>query len=268
MTLDVLICSFNKGIVKLDEVLLPRRDGVRYVVSYQYTDERYLELMPPSLLKRDDVSVYKYMGQGLTSNRNQALSHSHGDIVMFADDDTRLTTSTFDIVMQTFQEHNDIDVALFRASSYTGRPLKDYPAEESEIAEVPTCYHVSTIEITFRRKSVQGVIRFDERFGLGTKFLTCGEEDVWIYDALRHHLKLQYFPRTIVETSTMLKQSMIYVDVGVQRSHGAYTYYVHGANAWLRCFAFACKSTLRGYCHFFPMLRHLYEGIQYIRHNK
>lgn len=268
MTLDVLICSFNKGIVKLDDILMPQRDDVHYVISYQYTDERYLDLMPQSILNRSDVSIYKYKGQGLASNRNQALSHAHRDIVMFADDDTRLTSKTFDNVLKIFAEHTDVDVALFQASSYTGRPLKDYPSEEQDITEVPTQYHVSTIEMAFRRDRVQGVIRFDERFGLGTKFLTCGEEDIWIYDALRHNLHLHYFPVQIVETSTMLKQSMIYVDAGVQRSHGAYNYYVHGANAWLRCFAFACRSTYRGYCHFFPMLRHLYEGIQYIRHYK
>ena len=44
MTLDILICSLNKGIVRIDDLLLPQRKDVRYIVSYQYTDERYLEL--------------------------------------------------------------------------------------------------------------------------------------------------------------------------------------------------------------------------------
>ena len=65
----------------------------------------------------------------------------------------------------------------------------------------------------------------------------------------------------------MLKRSMIYVDAGVQRSKGALTYYKFGATAWIRCFWFAVDSTRRGLCHFIPMLRHLYQGILYLRHN-
>ena len=61
MTLDILICSLNKGIVRIDDLLRPEQEGVRYVVSYQYTDERYLELVPEILKQRRDVvlSVYK-----------------------------------------------------------------------------------------------------------------------------------------------------------------------------------------------------------------
>ena len=70
MTLDILICSLNKGIVRIDDLLLPQRKDVRYIVSYQYTDERYLDLLPPSLALREDVLVSAHKGQGLSSNRN------------------------------------------------------------------------------------------------------------------------------------------------------------------------------------------------------
>lgn len=268
MTLEVLICSFNKGIVKVDDVLLAPRPGVRYIVSYQYTDERYLEMIPASLQQRDDVALWKYKGQGLSSNRNQALSHATADIILYADDDTRLNEQAFETVQRTFIEHPETDIALFCATSYTGRPLKDYPTAERPVTAVPSDYHVSTIEVAFRREKVQGVLRFDERFGLGTKFLTCGEEDIWLHDALRHHLTLHYFPLYIVETSTMMKQTMIFVDAGVQRSYGAYLYYVHGAAAWCHCLRFAWRSALKGYCHFIPMVRHLFEGARYIRQTR
>lgn len=268
MTIEVLICSFNKGIVKVDDVLLEPCPDVRYIVSYQYTDERYLEMIPQTLLQRKDVTLFKYKGQGLSSNRNQALSHATADIILYADDDTHLYDNTFATIRETFAERPDIDVALYCATSYTGRPLKDYPQEECIVTAVPTVYHVSTIETVFRREKVQGALRFDERFGLGTKFLTCGEEDIWLHDALRHQLRLRYFPKNIVETSTMMKQTMIYVDAGVQRSYGAYLYYVYGAAAWWHCLRFALKSMLHGYCHFLPMLRHLCEGARYIRQTR
>lgn len=264
MTIEVLICSFNKGIVKIDEILMPQRDDVSYIVSYQYTDERYLDLIPQALTDRSDVHIYKYKGQGLSNNRNQALNHATGDIVMYADDDTRLADDAFDTILATFAKHPDVDVALFQISSYIGRMLKEYPEKETPL-HYPLPYHVSTIEMAFRREKVQGKVRFDERFGLGTKFLTSGEEEIWLYDAVRAGLSLHFFPFKIAETSMMLQQSLLYVDAGVQRSLGAQTYYIHGCMAWIRCLRFALRSTLKGYCHFIPMTRHLLEGIKYIK---
>lgn len=98
MTLDILICSIDKGIVRLSDVLLPQRDDVRYVVSYQYTDERYLELVPLCLEERTDVVLYKTAGSGLSANRNLAVEHATSDLIMFADDDTRIHPEAIDDV--------------------------------------------------------------------------------------------------------------------------------------------------------------------------
>ena len=49
MTLDILICSLNKGVVRIQDVLLPPQPNVHYIVSYQYTDERYLDLIPQEI---------------------------------------------------------------------------------------------------------------------------------------------------------------------------------------------------------------------------
>ena len=267
LTIDILICSFNKGAVKVDQVILPPAEGVRYIISYQYTDERYLEMFPEGLKHRDDVTIFSYRGQGLSANRNQALSLAQSDIVFFADDDSRIDEATFRTLREVFSAHPDMDVAFFQAASYTGRLLKHYPAKECEVAGPPADYHLSSIEKACRRKSIQGRLRYDERFGLGTQFLTCGEEDVWVYDAARSKLTMRYFPRKIVETNMMLKQSMIYVDAGVQRSYGAFQYYIHGSMAFLHCFFFAFNSMRKGYAHFFPMLRHMAEGIRYMQQN-
>lgn len=265
MTLDILICSLNKGIARVQDVLLEPQDGVRYIVSYQYTDERYLDLIPKILSTRNDVSVYKYKGQGLSANRNLALDKATADIIMYADDDAHLLPDTPQIVTQRFQDNPDLDVAFFCATTYTGKPLKKYPEEEFTVLEMPTEYTISALEMACRRNKVQGKIRFDERFGLGTKFLTCGEEEVWVKDAIRAKLNMRYFPEKIVETSTMLKKSLVYVDSGVQRSRGAITYYMYGNRAWWICFRFALYSAKKGECHFWPIMKHLAEGIRFMK---
>ena len=178
MTLDILICSLNKGVVRVQDVLLPPQENVRYIVSYQYTDERYLDLIPKVLATRSDVSIYTYKGQGLSANRNLALDKATSDIIMYADDDAHLLPDTPHTVLKHFEENPKLDVAFFCASTYKGTPLKNYPKEDFDILAMPAQYSISALEMACRRKSVQGIIRFDERFGLGTKFLTCGEEEV------------------------------------------------------------------------------------------
>ena len=265
MTLDVLICSLNKGIVRVQDVLLPPKEGVHYIVSYQYTDERYLDLIPEVLKQRDDVTVYTYQGQGLSANRNLALDKATADIVMFADDDARLLPDTPELVTMQFKLNPHLDVAFFCASTYTGKPLKNYPQDNFEVVARPAGFSISALEIVCRRTKVQGRIRFDERFGLGTKFLTCGEEEIWMEDAVRAGLNMRYFPEKIIETSTLLKKSLVYVDAGVQRSRGAITYYLYGPTAWWICFKFAFNGARSGLCHFVPMMRHLAEGIRYMK---
>ena len=51
----------------------------------------------------------------------------------------------------------------------------------------------------------------------------------------------------------------------MQRSRGAITYYLHGPMARRICFKFAFKGARSGLCHFVPMMRHLAEGIRYMK---
>ena len=129
MTLDILICSIDKGIVRIVDVLLPPQPQIRYLISYQYTDERYLELIPEQLVSRSDVMLYKYKGQGLAANRNLALERATSEYVMFADDDTRISPDITSIIEGTFSQVPDLDIAFYQGSTYTGKPLKNYPDE-------------------------------------------------------------------------------------------------------------------------------------------
>lgn len=267
MTVEVLISTINKGVVRIIDNLLPERPDVKYVVSYQYTDERYLELIPQKMLERGDVLFSKIKGKGLSANRNAALALATGDVVVFADDDARFSSEGIDIIKDTFESHPELDVAFFQASTYTGRPLKDYPKEETDYDSRPVKMEISALEMACRRTSIQGKLKFDERFGLGNDCLTCGEQDIWLTEAERMGLKMKYFPKKIVETSTMLKQRMIYVDPSVQRSYGALLYFRRGSRAYADCFRFAFKAARTGMSHFFPMFHQMLRGISFLRHN-
>ena len=265
MTLDILICSIDKGIVRVQDVLLEPREGVRYVVSYQYTDARYLDLIPASVKGREDVSLFLYKARGLSANRNMALDKATADLVMYADDDARLLDDTPDRAIAPFVADEELDVAFFQASTYTGRPLKSYPEKSFRISRREQDYGISALEMVCRRRRVQGKVRFDERFGLGTRFLTCGEEEVWLDDALRAGLRMAYIPQKLVETSTMLKSAELYSSAGVMRSRGAIMYYRYGSAAFFSCFRLALSSWREGRCGFWMMFTHLIEGIRYVK---
>ena len=117
MTIDILICSIDKGIVRTGDLLLPQRPDVRYIISYQYTDERYLDLIPTVVEERDDVSLYKWRGRGLSANRNLAVEKATGDILMFADDDTHIIPESLDKIIRIFERDPQLDVAFFSAST-------------------------------------------------------------------------------------------------------------------------------------------------------
>ena len=267
ITVEVLICTINKGVVRILDNLIPPRVDVKYIVSYQYTDERYLELIPAALVERQDVFFVKRKGKGLSNNRNFALSLAKADIIVFADDDARYSEESFNIIEQTFESHPDLDVAFFQASTYTGRALKKYPNHEFDYRNRPKDMEISALEMACRRKSVQGKMLFDERFGLGKDCLTCGEQDIWLMEAERMGLKMRYFPRKVVETSTLLKQRMIYVDAGVQRAFGAIAYCRYGIRAYIYCLRFSLNAAFAGMCHFVPMFCQMVRGISFLRHN-
>lgn len=142
MTLDILICSYNKGIVRIDDILLPPQENLHYIISYQYTDERYLDLIPELIKTRSDVTIYKYNGKGLSANRNLAMEKSNADLFMFADDDTHIRPEAIEEITKIFEKAPTLDVAFFKASTYTGKALKNYPEISFDVKKRPSSYSI------------------------------------------------------------------------------------------------------------------------------
>src|SRR5574344_2626864 len=88
-SIEVHICTFNERIKQVPDVLIPPVANVTWLVSFQYTDESFLELIPPILRQRDDVHLTTTQGKGLSANRNHALAMAQSDLIVIADDDAR-----------------------------------------------------------------------------------------------------------------------------------------------------------------------------------
>ena len=265
MKLDVLICTLNEGVACVPEVLIEPREDVTYIVSMQYTDEAFLQQVPATLRERNDVRFVTLEGKGLSRNRNNALMHATGDIALIADDDVRYCDEYFDCVIETFEQNSDVDVAQFMIKASDGGFIKNYPKHPYSYPQIPKGMYVTSPEIAVRVASVQGKLFFDERFGLGSPYFICGEEEILFYDAYHMGLTVAYFPRYIVEAPSNSTGVRTFTDERVMMAKGAMHYYLHGQSAWLRMTKFALLAALHRQGSFVQLLRGTFKGINYYR---
>ena len=268
LTLDILICTVNTRIVRIPDMLMPVKDGVNYIISFQYTKDDYLKMVPETLLERSDVKFVKLRGEGLSANRNNALSYATSDLVYLIDDDTRFLPHTVDVIQETFEKNPDVDIAIYKTQSYAGKDVREYGQSARELTTFKDFIAVLTNEMVCRRSKIAGILSYDHRFGLGAHYLACYEEQVWLADARQHNLKIKYFPKAINQTSAIFLPRLIFVDTKVQRSFGALLAYVYGPLAFYKAFEYSFNAFRKRTAHFFPMLHHYLQGISYIHKTK
>lgn len=247
MTLELLICTIDERMQRIESHLLPQRADVSYLISWQYTGLK--PAIPEWAASREDVRVVLLEGWGLSRNRNNALVHAQGDILKICDDDETWDYGYFDKILDTYQQHPEYDVVHFQIDGID----KEYPNPS-----------VASCEITMRRQSV-GKMRFDERFGLGSEQLMSGEEDVFLYDAHKMGLSICYEPCVVCEIHGITTGDR-YWEPRVLRSKGAVFYYTRGLSyAIYKSVRESLGRMVRQHMNPFFTLRHMLWGIRYIR---
>ena len=247
MTLQLLICTIDQGIQQLRDHLLPQRQDVSYLISWQYTDDT--PQIPSWIEEREDVELLLLQGKGLSRNRNNALNNATADIIKICDDDERWTDADFDAILNAFESNPDADIIQFQARGLQ----KTYPPQ-----------YVSSVELAMRREKV-GNLRFDERFGLGSPFLNAGEEAIFIYDTQKKGLKTIYLPTSVCETKAVSTGQQTTNPLTL-RSKGAVWNYTHGAfYAYVKALRESLGIGFRTYTNPIKLFRHFHSGIKYIR---
>ena len=262
-TLELLICTLNEGIRRVPMLLLPPHEGIKYLVSWQQTGTVRVEL-PAELENRSDVTVYTLEGRGLAANRNHALKHATGDILLLADDDSKYSEEYLERVLHNFAKYPLADIICFRAVDHEGNFLKDYPSTPYRYAERPKNTYISSVEIAFRRKP--SLPFFDERFGLGSKYLACGEEEVFLHTAFRQGLKIIYVPETIVETDPNTTGKRFLTFAAARRAKGAVLCYLYGpTSAMARSLKYILTFEGLTFAQRTHFLRDMVAGIRFIQ---
>ena len=178
-------------------------------------------------------------------------------------------TETLSSVAEKYQkEHPDVDIATFRYSSDNNSKI--YPAQSINLATLPKGYYVSSIEIAFKRESVQGKFWFNELFGYGAP-LSCGEEELLVLTAKQQGLKCQFFPIDIVRHDDITNTINNISKSSMLMGRGAYTYIAHPLSfiARIPLNSFRLKKKYR--VPFWHSVKNMLAGVRYYnkhRHDK
>lgn len=271
MTLDILICTIGEGIRNVPDMLLAPRNDVRYVVSWQVDNPsaEQFSFLTAAFSARKDIRVYTLEGKGLSRNRNNAMKYAESDICLIADDDCKYTDSQIDNIINTYGKAEGADLICFEANTSGGTPIKKYPNESMEYTKaVHSGYYPSSFEISFRRSTVVGKIKFNELFGLGSEQLNCGEESVFLHDALRKGLSAVFVPDVICTTPAGTTGTRFLSDIKVQRSKGAVFRYVYGRFGGLwHCLKEVCHHTVFNHSNPLFLLKNMLYGYNYCNSN-
>ena len=116
-TIQFLICTINERILRVPSMLLSPIAGITYLVSwqqYKFNNEvRAADQVHNVLLlleQRSDVHVVSCQGQGLSRNRNNAIQHATGDLLVIADDDCVYSLDSIKHIRLAFGLHPDASI--------------------------------------------------------------------------------------------------------------------------------------------------------------
>lgn len=240
--LQVLVSTYGReGILRLAKSVRPQVEGVVYIVNWQLPDE---DCEIPAELIRPDFMIEKSHSRGLSRNRNELMRIARGPYCLFSDDDVDYTEEGLRYVIDTFESHPKLDFATFE---FEGADNKKYPAEEFDMKHPPKNYYVSSIEIAYRQSSLYyGDIRFNEKFGIGARFVA-GEEELLVHDLVSYGYRGRFFPKVIAShkdesTSVRLASTPEYIE-----TKGAVFRITHPVTWPLRMLAHARRCESQGW---------------------
>lgn len=260
-TLQLLISTIDNGIDRVAGLVLPPAEGIGYVVSWQHSAGKPATELPPEL-KRPDITVTHLDGRGLSRNRNNALSHASADICLIADDDCRYSLERLRAVVDTFDCYPDVDLAAFRMESRDEQ--RSYPDRSFALDNPPRGYMAYSVEIAFRRTAIAGRVQFNPHFGLGAERFHCGEEEIFVHDALEAGLVARFFPVTVVTHDGATTDHARAGQREVLQGKGAYLYIGYRPKMFLYPFPIARRLKRLYGVPFFYALRHMFAGLAYI----
>lgn len=142
------------------------------------------------------IRMFYTKNRGLSKSRNLALNSATGDICLICDDDEIFVDDYVSKILTAFEKYPEADIVTF-ALHHPKRKWRSSVKNVGYIGALKT----ASYQIAFRRSKIQKHnIRFDETMGSGTGN-GGGEECKFLFDCLKHNLKIIYVPIFIASVS-------------------------------------------------------------------
>ena len=145
----------------------------------------------------DTIKVINVFEKGLSKSRNIAIKNSSKEIILLTDDDVVFELHFENKILKEFNSHSSHDGFRFQFKNELGKFIKKYPVKFHSNLNWFEILNTSSIELVFKRESINNVVFFDENFGLGEKF-PIGEEAIFLTDAINKKCKIGFVPHTLM----------------------------------------------------------------------
>lgn len=240
MSVTLLISALKASNEKLIETMKVTDDAV---LINQCDNEATGEIKTSNGI----VKVVETTTRGVGISRNLALDNAFGDVVLFADDDIVYKDGYASLIQREFDAHPEADGIFFNFEVDEAR--KTYYNTGFARVTWRNSGRFPTFALAMRLSSIQRKnLRFSPLFGGGAKY-SCGEDSLFIKDALKSGLKLYTSP-TVLGTEVPRPSTWFngYTDKFFKDRGVLYTY-LYGALAtplairfWLRHKQEMCKN--------------------------
>jgi len=181
-------------------------DDINYIDSLKITgdavvvnqcDESVTENISRRSVNGSDQAVkyVKTTQRGLSRSRNMAIANADAEVCILCDNDVVYADNYEELILNEFKARPDADLIVFYIKRKE-KPVPNFPTARR--MNYLSVLKIFSPEIAFRRERVAD-LKFDEDFGAGSGKYIMGEENIFLYDALKKKKKVYYVPVQIAE---------------------------------------------------------------------
>lgn len=187
----------------LEDLCLQTNKKFEVVIVVQSTEKKIVDVICDIVKKFQNllnIRVLFSWERGLLKSRNIALESSEGNIVWFSDDDCRYNLDSVESVINSFYFNYRWDIITFNAKTLEGSNKSRKRSKEEKFKHgFFSLFSVCSIEIAVRKRVFNDgrVMLFDERYGLGTRYET-GGENIMLTDLFRRGYVIGHVPKGVV----------------------------------------------------------------------
>jgi hypothetical protein len=191
--------QYKEAEVLISTMNLNNNDEVENLIDKMNITSKYLVVNQYNNTQVNHENVINKKEYGLSKSRNVAIANSDSEIILLADDDVYYNNNYEEIIINAYNKYKNADIICFYVES-KNKKRKTKRMLTSRIGYIKSMRIVS-FEISLKRKVIEeNNLKFNENFGAGTRN-NRGEEQLFLYDALRKGLKIIFVNKKIGEAT-------------------------------------------------------------------